>query len=362
MSDEPDKAQKTEDPTQKRLDEAHRKGDVAKSQEIGHWFMLSAATLCVALFAGPLLDGLRPRLASFLTRPHEIAAESGELLALFEQTGWAIIAALALPVGILMAAAISSNLIQHKPVLSPNRIKPDFTKLSPLKGAQKFVSSQPYVDLLKSVAKIVVVGGIGFFVVYPELSALEQATALPPDHLLPRVRDLVLRMALGVVAAMAVFAALDFLYQRYTWFQKQKMTRQEVRDEGKQAEGDPQVKGRIRQLRAERARGRMMAAVPTADVVITNPTHYAVALKYDGTSMAAPKLVAKGADLIAHRIRDVAREHRIPIVENPPLARGLYAGVELEQEIPPEFYRAAAEVIGYVMGLRQKRAQARPVR
>ncbi len=362
MSDEPDKSQKTEDPTQKRLDEAHKKGDVAKSQEISHWFMLSAATLAVAMFSGSLVEALRPRLAGFLARPHEIVAEPQELLGLFEATGWALIAALSLPVSLLMVAAVVSNVIQHRPVLSLERLKPELSKISPLKGAKKFASSQPYVDLLKSIAKIVLIGGIGFLVIYPELSILHHATSMPPDMLLPTVRDLVLRMALGVVSAMAVFAALDFIYQRYTWFQKQKMTRQEIRDEGKQAEGDPQIKGRIRQIRAERARGRMMAAVPGADVVVTNPTHYAVALKYDPETMAAPRLVAKGADLVAHRIRDLAREHRIPIVENPPLARGLYAGVELEQEIPAEFYRAAAEVIGYVMGLRQKRAQARPLR
>ena len=161
-----------------------------------------------------------------------------------------------------------------------------------------------------------------------------------------------MQLVVGTVAVMTVIALLDFAYQKYTFMKEQKMTKQEVKDEHKQSEGDPQVKARIRQLRAQRARQRMMAEVPDADVVVTNPSHYAVALKYNMEEMPAPKLVAKGMDFVAFRIREVAEENDIPIIENPPLARALYAPVELDEEIPPEHYKAVAEVIGYVMRLR----------
>jgi flagellar biosynthetic protein FlhB len=162
------------------------------------------------------------------------------------------------------------------------------------------------------------------------------------------------QLVVGTVAVMTVIALLDFAYQKYTFMKEQKMTKQKVKDEHKhkQSEGDPQVKARIRQLRAQRARQRMMAEVPDADVVVTNPSHYAVALKYNMEEMPAPKLVAKGMDFVAFRIREVAEENDIPIIENPPLARALYASVELDEEIPPEHYKAVGEVIGYVMRLR----------
>lgn len=167
-------------------------------------------------------------------------------------------------------------------------------------------------------------------------------------------------MLLGVLLVMAVIAAADFVYQRYDWTQNLKMSRQDIKDENKQSDGDPQVKARIAQVRMDRARQRVAAAVPGADVVLTNPTHYAVALKYDSEAMDAPRLVAKGADNLALRIREIADEYGIPVLENPPLARGLYNSVEIDEEIPPEYYKAVAEVIGYVMNLNKRLGRYRP--
>jgi len=169
---------------------------------------------------------------------------------------------------------------------------------------------------------------------------------------LDRIHEIALVIAAATVMVMTVIAALDFMYQRYNQYKNLRMTKQEVKDEHKQSEGDPHVKARIRRLRQERAQQRMMAAVPEADVVITNPTHYAVALEYKMETMPAPRLVAKGVDSLAQRIRETAEEHEVPLVENPPLARALYAAIELDEEIPAEYYQAVAEVIGYVMRLK----------
>jgi flagellar biosynthetic protein FlhB len=164
---------------------------------------------------------------------------------------------------------------------------------------------------------------------------------------------LALKLLAGILSLLALIAALDYLYQKFQLMRNLRMSREEVREEFKQSEGDPMVKGRLKQLRMQKARQRMMQAVPTADVVITNPTHYAIALKYESSAMTAPKLVAKGTELVAKRIRDLALENNVPLVENPPLARALYAKVEIDQEIPPAFYKPVAEVIGYVMKLRK---------
>ena len=195
-------------------------------------------------------------------------------------------------------------------------------------------------------------GTVVTLLLMPHMEQIYQMQTLSMTDLMIVIQDLSVRLLLGVLAIMTVIAAVDFLYQRFEFLKSMRMTRQEIRDELKQTEGDPMVKGRLRQIRMERARRRMMANVPKADVVITNPTHFAVALSYKPAEMAAPRLVAKGADLIAARIREVAEEHDVPIVENPPVARGLFAAVDLDQEIPADHYRAVAEIISYVFRLK----------
>ena len=217
----------------------------------------------------------------------------------------------------------------------------------------KYPPGRP-LNLAKAIVKLVVISGLIGVVVWPDLKALPAFAQMEPIEIAGIVhREAMIIIAL-VVALMAAVAGADLFYQRYDWFENLKMSRTDVKDEHKQAEGDPQVKSKIRAIRAERARSRIMAAVPSADVVITNPTHYAVALKYDGENMAAPKLVAKGQDHLAFRIRDLAKQHDIPVLENPPLARGLYKSVDLDREIPPEFYKAVAEIISYVYRLKQR--------
>jgi flagellar biosynthetic protein FlhB len=199
---------------------------------------------------------------------------------------------------------------------------------------------------------------------WPEWRILPNLTSFEGEQVLNLLLSLSMRVLIGVLSVMTVIAALDFLYQRQQHTKQLRMSRQELRDEYKQTEGDPMIKARLRQIRMERARKRMMAAVPEADVVVTNPTHFAVALKYDPERMQAPILVAKGADSMALRIREIAKEHNVPIVQNPPLSRALYNGVDLDQEVPAEHYKAVAEIIGYVMRLKGKlpRRPVAPVR
>ncbi len=354
MSDQ-DKSQKTEEPTSKRLSEAHEKGQVAKSQEVSNWFVLSAAALVVSIFAESFARRLMTTVKPLLVSPHEIRIDAETLVQLLAHLGETVGLMLLPPLVLLVAAAIAGHVIQHRPMMALAKLKPTLSKISPAKGLKRMFSMQSVINLLKASVKIVLLGGVAIFVVWPDLQALPTMMTMPLDIVASRIMEIALLLSIGVVGALTALAMLDMIYQKWDFHQNQKMSRQEIKDETKQAEGDPQVKARIRQVRMERARRRMMAAVPTADVIITNPTHYAVALSYVDAEMAAPRLVAKGRDLIARRIREIAQAHDVPIVENPPLARALEADVEIDQEIPPHFYKAVAEVIGYVMGLRRRR-------
>ncbi len=358
MSDDQDKSQKTEEPTGKRLEEAHAKGQIAKSEEIGHWLVLSGAALVIALFAGGLARDLTVVMIPFLEQPHLIPADFGALQQSFGAIGIELLKVGAAPLALLAVAAALGHLVQNRPGIALEKLKPDFSRISPMTGLKRIFSVQSLITLGKSLLKIGLVGGAALLAVWPELRKLELLTTIDLLALLALLPRITLLMAGGALAMLAVLAIADLFYQKWDFIQNQRMSKQEVKDESRQSEGDPQVKMRIRQVRMERSKRRMMAAVPTASVVVTNPTHYAVALKYD-PGMAAPKVVAKGLDLVALKIREIAKAHGVPIVENPPLARALHHAVELDREISPEFYKAVAEIVGYVMRLRGKLPQGR---
>jgi flagellar biosynthetic protein FlhB len=239
------------------------------------------------------------------------------------------------------------------PVLSVDPITPRFSKISPIEGFKRLFSTEALVNFAKGLVKLAVVSGVLWFVLQPDIDRLETIVTADPGIILADFHEMGLKIIGAVLAVVTVMAIADYAYQRHRWWTRQKMTVQETRDEYKQMEGDPKIKGRIRAIRNERSRKRMMAQVPTASVIITNPTHFAVALKYD-RDMAAPLCVAKGADAVALKIRSVATEHDIPIVENPPLARALFASVEIDETIPAEHFKAVAQVIGFVMRLKNK--------
>lgn len=355
MADEPDQSEKTEEPTQKRLDDALEKGDVAKSQEVSTWFVLAAATLMIAMLADNSAGAVTEVLAGFLSKIQEFRVDSGTLRDMTVTISFQVLLALALPFFFLAVAAVVGNLVQHRLVFSLEPVKPKLSKISPLAGFKRLFGSTSLVNFAKGIAKLGIVGTGMFLVAWPDRDIIAGLITADPTLLLETVRGLALKVLGIAVAIMAVVAVMDYAYQRYIWNKKQRMTMKEVKDEFKQMEGDPHVRAKIRQIRNERGRKRMMADVPQASVVITNPTHFAVALKYE-TGMSAPICVAKGTDRMALKIREIAKHHDIPVIENPPLARALHSSIDVDSAIPPEHYRAVAEVIGYVMKLRAKSA------
>ena len=344
--------ERTEDPTQKKLDDALERGDVAKSQEVNTWFIIAGATLILLAFSGQMGSGLQTTLRGLLANAHDIPLDGRGVMHMTSRLGIEVIAAIAIPFLLLALAAICGNMIQHRLVWSAESLKPKLNKISPGAGMKRLFSKQALANFAKGLVKIGLLGAVMTAILWPEWQRLDTLVTLDPAAILPLTKSLSLGVMGTVVAILAFIAAADYLFQYRQWFERQKMSLQEIKDEFKQSEGDPTMKGRIRQMRFERTRRRMMAAVPKASVIITNPTHYAVALQYE-RGMNAPVCLAKGVDGVALKIREVAGAHNIPIVENPPLARALHATVEIDREIPVEHYKAVAEVIGYVMRLRR---------
>jgi flagellar biosynthetic protein FlhB len=352
MADENDTSNKTEDPTQKRLDDAHDRGDVAKSQEINTWFVIAGGTLVLSTFSGSIGGGIVMPLRNLVANSWMIRADGPGLMALVQSLEYILLAALGVPLLMLALAAIAGNMVQHRLVWSGESLKPKLSKISPGAGAKRIFGKQAAANFGKGVFKVAALGAVMTAVLWPERHRLESFVRFDPAAILGVTTNLTVHLLGAVVAMLAVVAIADYFFQYRQWFERQKMSLQEMKEEFKQSEGDPHIKGRIRQLRQARMKKRMMAAVPKASVIITNPTHYAVALSYE-RGMPAPVCVAKGVDTIALKIREIAGEHEIPIVENVPLARALYATVDIDDEIPVEHYHAVAEIIGYVMGLRR---------
>jgi len=352
MADERDETEKTEDPTQKRLEDALKRGDVVKSQEVNTWFVIGGATLVLMTFSGGAAQSITAMMRGLLANSYEIHVDGPALPALFQKIGIELIAALAVPFLLLLLAALAGNAIQHRLVWSYEALTPKLSKISPGAGLKRLFSKQALANFAKGIVKLVLVGAVLTALMWPERSRIMALSRSDLAAVLPLTTKLALKLMGAVVAILAVVAAADYLFQYRQWFERQKMSLRELKDEFKQSEGDPTIKGKMKQVRQSRMRKRMMANVPKAAVVITNPTHYSVALQYE-RGMDAPVCVAKGVDAVALKIREIAAEHDIPIVENPPLARTLHASVEVDQAIPPEHYKAVAEVIGYVLRLRR---------
>ncbi len=355
MAEDTDDSEKTEDPTQKRLDDAFEKGDIPKSQEVSAWFSLLGTALVISFLAPAMVRGISTILKGFFAHADTIAVDPGALVFLLEITGPEILGVVALPLLTLLVLAVVGNVVQHKPLWTAERLKPKLNKISLLSGMKRLFSKDSLANFLKGIVKIIAVAVVVFLVLWPERDRLDTVVFRETGFVLEEVRELAVMVIGAILALMTVVAGVDLVWQRKKWFEKQKMTQQEIKEEYKQSEGDPKIKAKIRELRLQRSRNRMMASVPNATVVITNPTHYAVALSYE-EGMGAPQCVALGVDQLALRIREVAKESDVPIVENPPLARALYATIELNDYVPEEHYAAVAKVIGYVMQLRKKKS------
>ena len=353
MADDVDDSQRTEEPSQRKLSRARSRGQVAQSREINNWFLIGTALALVVFAGGPIARAIGMALKRYIEAPHELSVE-GALWPAVSDTLRTVGAALALPFGLLILAALAGSLIQTGLLFAPEKLTPKLENLSPAKGFARMFSARGLMEFGKTLAKLAVVVAVVALLMQPELVRLPLMSGLDAGQMLGEIARLTARIGLGVFVALTVIAVLDYGFQRLSFTKSMRMSKQEVKEEFKQSEGDPMIRARLRQIRMDRARKRMMAAVPTASVVVTNPTHVAVALRYDLGSEGAPRVVAKGAELLAQRIREIAAEHKVPIVENPPLARALYANVEVDQQIPPEHYKAVAEIIGYVFRLQGK--------
>ncbi len=354
MSDTDD-SQKTEDPTPKRLREAKEQGNVASSKEVTNFMSLAAATLLAAMMSGYIAVNILETLRVFIAMPHAIPTDMHALGQVMIGVVIQIAKILILPLAFLMLVGIVSSVIQTGFIMTGQTLIPNPDKISPMKGIKRLFGLQGIVETLKGLVKLVIVGAISYVVIKPIIVHGEEYIGITMVAMLEIIRRNFLIFMAFILFVFFFLAILDFMYQRYQWIKKLKMSKQEIKDEYRQTEGDPKVKAKLKSLRIQKARERMMQNVPRADVVITNPTHYAIALEYKMDTMNAPVCLAKGQDAVALRIRELANENKIPIVENPPLARALFATVELEEEIPEEHYQAVAKVISYVMGLKRPR-------
>jgi flagellar biosynthetic protein FlhB len=355
VAEEQDDSQKTEDPTSKRLDEARSRGQVANSHEVNNLLMLGVFSLSVLMFAKPAAVALWDATMPFIEQPDMISADLEHLVGISWKLLGVLLLAGAVPLVLSILAALGAGYLQFGLIWSTDSITPKLSKISPFAGLKRMFSTRSLAEFVRGLLKIAVVGSVAMLLIVPEVAHLNKLIGMEMGQLLGETRELLAKLLIGVVSIVAVITAIDLVYQRMQHMREMRMSRQELKEEFKETEGDPLVKGRLRQLRMERTRRRMMAQVPQSDVVVTNPTHFAVALKYDQASMAAPKVMAKGVDSAAMRIREIAKEHGIPIVENPPLARGLYAACDIDEEVTPEFYKAVAEVISYIFRLKHRR-------
>ncbi len=351
MADKNDQ-ERTEKPTAKKLAKAREKGQVAKSAEVSTAFIILCAS-GVLLAAGPwmlgslteLMQGVFQNLGTL-----NLKGESGRTFLMEIFLRFLIVTA---PIMLAVTVVgIAANLIQVGFLFTLEPLSPKLSKFNPITGMKKFVSLRSLTELTKSMLKILYIGGIAWWVIQGELEVLPSLIDMSVGQILGFIGVASLKVMFYVAGAMLVLAALDFTYQRWQHNKDLMMTKQEVKDEYKQVEGDPKVKSRIRQVQREMASRRMMSAVPDADVVITNPTHLAIAIKYDAQEMFAPQIVAKGAGQVAERIKAIAMENNVPVVENKPLARTLFKSTEVDDYVPADLYRAVAEVLAYVYRLK----------
>ncbi|MDO1559229.1 flagellar biosynthesis protein FlhB [Brevundimonas sp. 2R-24] len=355
MAEDPES--KTEEATPRKLEEARKKGDVAKSPDVSSWLSLAGATAVIGLggpfFVTQMAEGMMPFIAS----PHAFvgALSSGAGPELTLQTIWPVLPFLAAIAGATILGGAGGSLIQSGLLWTTEKLKPDLKRLNPIEGFKRLFGIDGQVQFLKTLLKLIATLGIAWWALEPYAADLPNLAAMDPAAQLPFAQEVFIRLIAAVLVLLGVLAGADWLWQRFRFAKKMRMSREELKEDFKQSEGDPHVKARLKQIRAERSRKRMMANVPKATVVITNPTHYAVALRYEPGEDAAPVCVAKGVDTLALKIREVAAAHGVPLVEDVPLARALYAAIDVDETIPRQHFEAVAKIIGFVFARKQGR-------
>jgi flagellar biosynthetic protein FlhB len=356
MSDESEDQEKTEPATHRRLEKAREEGQVARSRELTTFLLLGGGLLGLWSMGTTLSRHLGMVMEQAFLFDHTQAFDLGVTLSrIFELGSHALYAIAPLLLGLVVVALVSPLLLGGWS-LSGKAMAPKFSKLNPLKGLKRMVSGQMLTELGKAIAKSLLVGGVAVWFLMRKRDALVALMGEPVIQAIPDALEMALSASVLMVLVLLVVVGIDVPWQLWSHAKKLRMTKEEIRRENKETEGDPHVKGRIRSQQQAMARGRMMSKVPDADVIVTNPTHYAVALRYDERKMSAPRVVAKGAGEIAARIRELGAEHHVPLLEAPPLARALYRHVDLDREIPGPLYNAVAEVL--VWAMRLKRAHA----
>ncbi len=360
MSEEEDDASKTEDASQKKIEDSFKKGQVFSSREISNFFLMLGLTFFMAWVAAWLMQRISGGLAGYITRPDSIQMDTTAIGYLMNDLAWNMLGWMAIPFAVMVLVALIAGTVQRPFVFSAEPLKPQVSRISPVSGFKRIFSGKSFVEFFKGILKICFIGYIIYHILRSEFSYLMPLMDGDTFGLLAFLEHATMRILVAVTITLFFLSMADYLYQRFDFYKRLRMTKQETKDEYKQQEGDPHVKQRLRGIRRERARKRMMADVPKADVIITNPTHFAVALQYDPSSMQAPKLLAKGADKVALRIREIGEEHKIIVVRNPPVARMIYDSVDVDEFIKMEHYKAVAEIIGYVYKLRGKNAPKAP--
>jgi flagellar biosynthetic protein FlhB len=357
MADDDDK---TEEPTPRRLEQARSKGDIIYSAEVGTWMALAAGALTLTTMGAGMADRIGRMLVNFFAEPDAFATDPHALLALFAALLLKIGAALGLMALFMIGAAFAARFVQDQPTWALEKLSPSLEKLDPVKGFSRVFGPAAFSNFLKGMFKFTIVGAAVAWALWPRDATYETQPLRDIAAFWPILQQKAGALIAACLASFGVIAAGDYFFTRQSYMKKMRMSRQELRDEFRQSEGDPLVKAKLRQVRGERARRRMLAAVPKATLVITNPTHFAVALRYAAGETAAPICVAKGVDEIAFKIRETAEAHSVPIVEDPPLARALYASAELDEPIPRAHYEAVAKTISYVMRLASRRRSRPP--
>ena len=358
MAEEPDRESQTEAPSQRKLDEARAKGDVAKSMDVPAFAALAAAIGCVLALGGSISRGMAVTLLPFLQHPDafDLSGNGG-------QDVLRVALRAALPAGAVMAAgfgaAVAGNLIQQGFLWVPSKLAPDPSKLSPAKGLNRLFGIDGLINFFKSLAKLAAVAAVAWMMLRPKADQIAMLGRLDAAAILPLAMDWLKALGLGVLVVFGSIALVDWLIQRQRYMQKMRMSREELKQDTKNSEGDPHIKAKLRAKRMARSKQRTIQAVPKATMVVMNPTHYAVALRYVQGETPAPICVAKGVDALALKIREIAESHDISVIEDPPLARALYASIEVDETIPREHYEAVAKIVGVILGAARKRSETR---
>ncbi len=353
MADE-DASSKTEEPTAKKLEDARKKGDVAKTQDLPQLFSLAAVAGVILMGGGWLATDMTEKLLPFIAHPEAMDLSGTGGVGIAQQATMAAMPALIVVMVAAALAGMAGNLVQHGLLFTGEKVKPDFKKVSPLEGFKRIFGPDGLVQFIKSFLKIAATGAVTWLVLKPHAHEMQALAAADPAAMLPVTMALTKALFFAVLSFMLVTAGGDWLWQRARFMKRMRMSREELKDEYKQSDGDPHIKAKRKQMQMEVSRRRMMQNVPNATVVVMNPTHYAVALRYEAGETAAPECVAKGMDDLALRIRALAEESGVAVIEDPPLARALYATTEIDKAIPEAHYQAVAKIIGFVMS--QKRA------